>query len=92
MYGSQIHQLTDMEGIVIPTETINDCLLRGSLITDDPVSLPILRNRLGLGRRADGLPKALAGDFSPEVKGGALCERLGTRRKLMQLLPTNSLA
>lgn len=73
-----------MEWVVITTEAVEDGLLRGSLVTDDPVRLPVLGNWLRAGRRRDRLPKASPGDFCPEVEGRALRARSNERQQLFK--------
>ena len=59
---------TDVQRIVVATETVNECLLRCCVVLHDPVGLAVLRNRLGFGRRRDWFSKALTGDLGSQIE------------------------
>lgn len=40
---------TNVQGVIVSTETINDRLVRGRLVTHDPVRLSVLRDGLRCG-------------------------------------------
>ena len=61
-----------MELVVVATEAVEDGLLWGGLVANDPVRLAVLGGLLRLRRAGDALGEVGAGRFCAEVEGRAL--------------------
>ena len=61
-------QLTDVQRIVISTETIDDGLVLGRLVMQDPVWLAVLWNRDRLRRACNPLDVWFSGRFCAKIK------------------------
>lgn len=63
---------TNVKGIVISAETVDNCLLRSRFISDDPVWFTVLGNGLPLGRTRDYFGEFVTVCFGTQIKRGIL--------------------